>query len=60
MKVKDLKKILKEFNDEDDVLVEWVLFSAWWHEDWGQRDMKLTDISTSKYDWKTRIIISVS
>lgn len=60
MTIKELKKILKEFNDEDKVLVEWMLFSAWWHEDWGERDMELTDISKSQYDWKTRMIIRVS
>lgn len=60
MTIKELKKILKEFDDDDKVLVEWMLFSAWWHEDWGDRDMEYSDITISHYDGKKRLIIRVS
>jgi len=59
MKIKDLKKLLKEFDDEDEVLVEGVLHSAWWHADWDTRELIEKDISSSQYDWKTRMIITV-
>lgn len=59
MKIKDLKKLLKEFDDEDEVLVEWVLHSPWWHEDWDTKELEKTDIQSSQYDGKTRMIITV-
>ena len=59
MKIKDFKKLLKEFDDEDEVLVEWVLHSAGWHEDWGTKELKKTDVESSQYDGKTRMIIVV-
>ena len=47
MKIKDLKKLLKEFDDEDEVLVEWVLHSAGRHEDWGTKELETTRIQSS-------------
>lgn len=60
MTVKELKKLLKEFDDDDIILVEWMLSSAWWHLDWDTRELEKTDIMSSEYDGKTRMIICVN
>lgn len=59
MTIKELKKILKEFDDDDEVLVEGVPHSPWWHADWDTRELRENDIASSKYDGKTRMVITV-
>ena len=59
MKIKDLKKLLKEFDEEHEELVEWVIHSPGWHEDWDTKELEKTDIQSSQYDGKTRMIITV-
>ena len=59
MTVKELKKLLKEFDDDDIILLEWMLSSPWWHLDLDTRELEKTDIMSSEYDGKTRMIIRV-
>jgi hypothetical protein len=65
MKVKELKKILKEYDDDTDILIWWEVEKTIYWEQWqwtkkeyGERPLDLQDIVDSSYNWQKRIIIS--
>jgi hypothetical protein len=58
MTIKELKKLLKEFEDEDEVLVEWEIHFPSGDIKLNTRKLEKNDIISSHYDGKTRMIIS--
>lgn len=54
MTVKELKKLLKEFNDDDKV------FIRFYTSDWLviiERELELPDCINSSYNWRKRLIV---
>lgn len=59
MTIKDLKALIKQFDDNDDVLIRWYI-----EEDWevitSERELKLEDCMESNYSWKRRLIFDAT
>jgi hypothetical protein len=59
MTIKDLKALIKQFDDNDDVLIRWYI-----EEDWeiitSERELELEDCMESNYNWKRRLILDAT
>lgn len=58
MTIKELKKILKEYDDDTQIKIWGMTDDDYWDYYYAERDMKLTNIMQSHYDWKTTIIFT--
>ena len=58
MTIKELKKILKEYDDDTQIKIWGMTDDDYWDYYYDERDMKLTNIMQSHYDWKTTIIFT--
>lgn len=58
MTIKELKKILKEYDDDTQIKIWGMTDDDYWDYYYTERDMKLTNIMQSHYDWKTTIIFT--
>lgn len=65
MKVKELKKILRDYPNDTEILIWWLIkktisTETWYYEktEYQERPLDLQDIVDSNYDWNKRIIIS--
>lgn len=59
MTIKDLKTLIKRFDDNDDVLIRWYI-----EEDWevitSERELKPEDCMESNYAGKRRLILDAT
>ena len=58
MTIKELKKILKEYDEDTQIKIWGMAEDDYWDYYYTERDMKLTNIMQSHYDWKTTIIFT--
>ena len=66
MKVKELKKILKEYSDETEIFIWWkvektICYDFWQTKEdvYEERQLDLQDIVDSTYNWEKKIVISM-
>lgn len=65
MKVKDLKKILKNYDNDTEIIIWWLTekkidYWRWMkiYTGYAERPMEEQDIIQSTYNWKKRIVIN--
>ena len=65
MKLKELKKILKNYDDDTEIIIWWltekiVNYGYWVHKavSYEERPMEEQDIMQSTYNWEKRIVIN--
>ena len=60
MTVKELKKLLKEFNDDDWVLLRWYTKDYNGERVSSERELEKQDCMSSNYNWKQRLILDAT